>query len=764
MNEKEETFLAKKKSSGKEKKINRPQLGDNVEIVDAGIVMETGITQTLEDNYMPYAMSVIVSRALPEIDGFKPAHRKLLYTMYGMGLLKGNRTKSANIVGATMHLNPHGDGAIYETMVRMARGNETLLVPLVDSKGNFGKAYSRDMAYAAHRYTEAKLEPICEELFREIDKETVDFVDNYDATTKEPTLLPVTFPTILANSTLGIAVSMASNICSFNLVELCDTTIAIIKNENHDIKSTLLAPDFPGGGYILYDEKELENVYNTGRGSIKVRSKYEYQSDTNMIEITQIPSTTTIETIMDKIAELVKNGKVKEISDMRDETDLNGLKLTLDLKRGQDPDKLMTKLFKMTPLQENFSCNFNILIAGMPKVMGVKEILLEWIAFRTECVRRRVSFDLGIKQKRLNLLQGLAAILLDIDKAVKIVRESEQEAEVVPNLMIGFGINQEQAEYVAEIRLRHLNREYILKRTQEIDGLQKEIEELQAILKDPLKVRELIISDLSNVKEKYGIARKSQILYNIDDSIEESEEEEFPDYPVTVFFTKEGYFKKITSQSLRMSGEQKLKEGDSVVQKINTQNATEILFFTNKCQVYKCKVGEFEDGKASLMGDYLPVKFGMDEGEEPIYMALTRDYKGFMIFLFENGKIAKVPLSSYATKQNRKKLLNAYSDKSPVFWLKEFTDEQELAIFTSSGRMLFISTAQVPQKTTKNTAGVNCITLKKGQRITKVETGDKLSLKEPHRYRVRSLPAVGALFREADLAEQISLEDSSENE
>lgn len=754
--------MAKKKQTKKERKITRPQLGDTVEIIDAGIVMENGITQTLEDNYMPYAMSVIVSRALPEIDGFKPAHRKLLYTMYDMGLLKGNRTKSANIVGATMHLNPHGDGAIYETMVRMARGNETLLAPLVDSKGNFGKAYSRDMAYAAHRYTEAKLEPICEELFREIDKETVDFVDNYDATTTEPTLLPVTFPTILANSTLGIAVGMASNICSFNLAELCDTTIALMKDENHDIKSTLLAPDFPGGGNILYDEKELENVYDTGRGSIQVRSNYEYQSDTNMIEISQIPSTTTVEAIMDKIADLVKAGRVKEISDMRDETDLNGLKLTLDLKRGQDPDKLMTKLFKLTPLQDNFSCNFNILISGMPRVMGVREILKEWTAFRYECVRRRVSFDLAGKKKRLNLLQGLAAILLDIDKAVEIVRKSEQEAEVVPNLMIGFGINQEQAEYVAEIRLRHLNREYILKRTQEIEGLEKEIKELEAILKDPQKVKNIIIEELGQVKEKYGIPRKSKILYDAQEVEEEQEEDEFPDYPVTVFLTKEGYFKKITPQSLRMSGEQKVKEGDTIAQKIETQNATVALFFTNKNQVYKCRVGEFEDGKASVMGEYLPVRFGMDEGEEPIYMALTNDYKGFMIFLFENGKIARVPLSSYETKQNRKKLINAYSDKAPLFWLQTFTEEIELAIFTSSGRMLLVNTAQIPAKATKNTAGVNCITLKKGQIISKVTSAEELNLKEPHRYRVRTLPAVGALFREADLAEQISLEDNSQ--
>lgn len=751
--------MAKKKQPGKNKAPQRPQLGDHVEIIDAGIVVETGITQTLEENYMPYAMSVIVSRALPEIDGFKPAHRKLLYTMYDMGLLKGNRTKSANIVGATMHLNPHGDGAIYETMVRLARSNESLLVPFVDSKGNFGKAYSRDMAYAAHRYTEARLEPVCEELFRDIDKETVDFVDNYDATTTEPTLLPVTFPTILVNSTLGIAVGMASNICSFNLNEVCDTTIALMKDENHDIKSTLLAPDFPGGAYILYDEKDIETAYNTGRGSIKVRAKYAYQPEGNMIEISQIPPTTTIEAVMDKIAELVKAGRVKEINDMRDETDLNGLKLTLDLKRGQDPEKLMTKLFRITPLEDNFSCNFNILIGGMPRVMGVREILEEWTAFRTECVRRRVSFDLAGKQKRLHLLKGLAAILLDIDKAVRIVRETKQEAEVIPNLMIGFGIDQIQAEYVAEIKLRHLNEEYIIRRTEEIDGLEKDIADLQEVLKSPAKVRKIIIEELNDVKKKYGAPRKSEILYDIQEAEEETEENLLPDYPVTVFFTQEGYFKKITPQSLRMSGEQKLKEGDVVVAREESHNTAEALFFTNQHQVYKCKVGDFEDGKASVIGDYLPAQLGMDEDELPVCMALTDDYKGFMLFLFQNGKIARVPLESYATKQNRRKLINAYSDKAPLSWMGFFAEETELAIFSTAGRMLLVNTAQVPQKATKNTAGVNCITLKKGQRVARVEVAEVLVLKEPHRYRVRSLPAAGALFREEGAAEQISLAD-----
>ena len=751
--------MAKRKKNDKAAAPKRPQLGDGVEIPGAGVVVETGITQTLEENYMPYAMSVIVSRALPEIDGFKPAHRKLLYTMYDMGLLKGGRTKSANIVGATMHLNPHGDAAIYDTMVRMARGNETLLVPFVDSKGNFGKAYSRDMASAAARYTEAKLEAVCEELFRDIDKETVDFVPNYDATTTEPTLLPVTFPTILANNTLGIAVGMASNICSFNLEELCDTTIELMRDENHDIKTTLLAPDFSGGGYIIYNEKDLEQVYETGRGSVRVRSRWQYEPDGNRIEITEIPSTTTVEAIMDKIADLVKDGRVKEINDMRDETDLNGLRLTLDLKRGQDPDKLMAKLFRLTPLEDNFSANFNILIGGMPRVMGVREILTEWAAFRVDCVRRRVSYDLAGKKRRMHLMRALEAILLDIDRAIKIVRETEAEAEVVPNLMIGFGIDQMQAEYVAEIRLRSLNREYILKRIQEIEGLEKDIEELESVLKSPAKVRKIITDELAQVKKRFGKPRKSEILYDVEQMEEDvAEEDTMPDYPVHVFFTRDGYFKKITPASLRMSGEQKLKEGDEVLVQLESRNAVEVLFFTNKQQVYKTRIGEFEDGKASLMGDYLPARLGMDEGEVPVYMVLTDNYKGFMLFLFQNGKGAKIPLESYATKQNRKKLINAYSDKAELAWLGVFCEERELGIQTSGGRMLLVSTAQIPSKTTKNTAGVNVISLKKGQKITSVKPADSMELRDPHRFRVRSLPAVGALLRAEDLMEQTTLE------
>lgn len=739
------------------KQAARPQLDETVSIPGAGILQESPITETLETNYMPYAMSVIVSRALPEIDGFKPAHRKVLYTMYKMGLLKGARTKSANIVGNTMHLNPHGDAAIYDTMVRLARGNESLLVPYVSGKGNFGKAYSRDMAYAASRYTEAKLEDICTELFCDIDKDTVDFVDNYDATTQEPTLLPVTFPTILANPTLGIAVGMASNVCSFNLAELCSTAAALLKDEQHDIKSTMPAPDFVGGGYILYDDKEIDNIYNTGRGSVRVRAKYNYVKDGNMVEITQIPPTTTVEAIMDKISELVKAGRVREINDMRDETDLNGLKLTIDLKRGQDADAVMKKLFRLTPLEDSFSANFNILIAGTPRVMGVREILQEWGAFRTECVRRRTFYDLQGKQKRLHLLRGLQAILLDIDKAVRIVRETEEEAEVVPNLMIGFGIDKTQAEYVAEIKLRHLNREYIVRRTQETEQLEKDIAELQAILDSPAKIKKIIITELQQVAQKYGEARRSEILYDVQKDEDDEQEAAMPDYPVTVFFTEEGYFKKITPQSLRMSGEQKLKDGDSIRCQIETQNNTELLFFTNRCQVYKCRVGDFEDGKASVLGDFVAAKLGMDEGELPVYMALTSDYKGYMFFLFANGKGAKVTMASYATKQNRRKLINAYSDKSPLVYIEYLPQERELAIRSSAGRMLLVNTAQIPEKSTKNTAGVNVITLKKNQQITKVRHAETLELADPHRYRMRTLPAAGAIVRGEDTAEQISL-------
>lgn len=743
-----------RKTSKKSPKPVRPQLGEGVEILNAGSVLQDPITSTLESNYMPYAMSVIVSRALPEIDGFKPAHRKLLYTMYGMGLLKGVRTKSANVVGSTMHLNPHGDAAIYETMVRMGRSNESLLLPFVDSKGNFGKAYSRDMSYAAARYTEAKLEPVCEELFRDIDKETVDFVPNYDGTTTEPTLLPVTFPTILANNTLGIAVGMACNICSFNLGELCATTVALIKDPDHDISTTMPAPDFVGGGQILYDEAQMRQIYEQGRGSVRVRAAYRTVPGENIIEVTQIPPTTTVEAIMDKIAELVKAGKIREISDMRDETDLNGLKLTLDLKRGVDPDKLMAKLYKVTPLEDSFSCNFNILVSGQPRVMGVREILREWTAFRTECVRRRTWFDLQGKRKRLHLLQGLAAILLDIDKAIHIIRSTEQEQEVVPNLMIGFGIDEPQAEYVAEIKLRHLNREYLLKRTGEIDQLEADIADLEDVLAKPARVRRIIIAELNEAAKKYGKPRRSLILYDLPQEEEAEEAEAVPDYPVTVFFTREGYLKKIQPQSLRTAGAHKLKEGDEIIRQIETRNNLDALFFTDQHQVYKVRLAELEDGKVAQMGIFVPGRLGMDEGETILDMVLTADYSGHMLFFFANGKCAKIPLSAYATKQNRRKLLRAYSDKAPLALIHYLPEEMELAIRTSAGRMLLVGTAQIPEKITRDSQGVAVVTLKKNQNITSAVPAESLALENPHRYRVRSLPAAGALLRPEDEGEQ----------
>ena len=746
-----------KKSTKKTMKPVRPQLGDGVEILNAGSVLEDPITRTLEVNYMPYAMSVIVSRALPEIDGFKPAHRKLLYTMYEMGLLKGARTKSANIVGSTMHLNPHGDAAIYDTMVRMGRGNESLLMPFVDSKGNFGKAYSRDMSCAAARYTEAKLEPVCEELFRDIDRETVDFVPNYDGTTTEPTLLPVTFPTILANNTLGIAVGMACNICSFNLAELCDTTIALMKDEHHDIATTMPAPDFVGGGQILYDEEQMRQIYENGRGSVKVRARYNLVPGENMIEITQIPPTTTVEAIMDKIAELVKTGKVKEISDMRDETDLNGLKLTLDLKRGVDAEKLMSKLFKATPLEDSFSANFNILVSGQPRVMGVREILREWTAFRMECVRRRTYYDLHGKEKRLHLLQGLATILLDIDKAIRIIRTTEEEEEVVPNLMIGFGIDQVQAEYVAEIKLRHLNREYILKRTSEIQQLETDIADLQDILAKPARIRRIIMKELAEVSKKYAKPRRTEILYDLPEEDSGAEEQTVPDYPVTVFYTRDGYLKKIPPQSLRTAGAHKLKEGDEIIQQVETRNDLEALFFTDKQQVYKVRLAELEDGKVAQMGIYVPGRLGMEEGENILSMVITRDYSGHMLFFFAGGKCARIPLASYATKQNRRKLLKAYSDKEPLAALLFLPEDTEIAIRTSAGRMLLVGAAQIAAKTTRDSQGVAVVTLKKNQTITSVVPADTLELADPHRYRVRTLPATGALIRAEDKGEQMSL-------
>ena len=725
-------------------------------IAGAGEIVQQDISDTLRQNFMPYAMSVIMSRAIPEIDGFKPSHRKLLYTMYKMGLLGPTRTKSANIVGQTMKLNPHGDAAIYDTMVRLARGYEALLHPYVDSKGNFGKAYSRDMAWAAPRYTEAKLEAICKELFQDIDKDTVDFVDNYDSTMKEPTLLPATFPSVLVNANTGIAVGMASNICPFNLAEVCRTTIALLRDPEADIFATMQAPDFPGGGQILFDRAQMENIYKTGRGSFRVRSRYSYDKSQNCIDVTQIPPTTTIEVIVERVIDLVKQGKVKEIADIRDEAGLDGLKITIDLKRGTDPDKLMQKLFKLTTLEDSFACNFNVLIAGTPRVLGVRELLEEWTAFRVECVRRRTHFDLEKKREKLHLLQGLELILLDIDKAIRIVRETEEEAEVVPNLMIGFGIDQIQAEYVAEIKLRHLNREYILKRTQEIAELERDIAQLEGILASKAKVKGIIVKELEAVAQKYGQPRRSMILYA--DEVEEAEiVEEVPDYPVHLFFTKEGYFKKITPQSLRMSGEQKLKEGDEITQQLEAQNTAELLFFSNKSQVYKMKAADFADTKASVLGEYIPARAQMDEGESAAYMAVTYQYDGFMLFFFENGKVAKVEMSAYQTKQNRKKLLNAYSDKSPLTAALYVREDCEVLLTASSGRMLLFHTGLIAPKATKNTQGVQAMNLKKGQRLLRVQLYEEGMLQNPNRYK-KNLPALGALPEAGESAgEQLKL-------
>lgn len=723
----------------------------------AGEVVEQPIVSTIRENYMPYAMSVILSRAIPEIDGFKPSHRKLLYTMYKMGLLNGGRTKSANIVGATMKLNPHGDFAIYDTMVRLSRGYEALLHPYVDSKGNFGKFYSRDMAWAASRYTEAKLDAICNELFRDIDKDTVDFVDNYDNTMKEPSLLPVAFPSVLVNANTGIAVGMASNICSFNLREICETTAALIRDPDHDIKSTLPAPDFTGGCQIIYDENVINQVYETGRGSIKLRAKYVYDKSANCIDILSIPATTTCEVIIEKVIDLVKQGKVKEISDIRDETGIDGLKITIDLKRGIDADKLMTKLYRFTTLEDSYACNFNVLIAGVPRVLGVKALLEEWIAFRIECVRRRTYFDRNKKADKLHLLRGLEKILLDIDKAVKIVRETDEESEVVPNLMIGFGIDEIQAEYVAEIKLRHLNREYILKRTKDLEDLEKEIAELDEILKSKARIKTIIVKELKSISEKYGQPRKSIIIY---DDVARYEEEtvEIPDYPVNLFFTKEGYFKKITPQSLRMSGEQKLKDGDEIIQELEFTNNCDLLFFTDKCQVYKAKADDFAQTKASVLGDYVAAKLGFDEGENAVKMVVTKDYKGMLLFAFENGKAAKVPLESYATKTNRKKLTGAYSDKSPLVGLLYMPEDEEVLFKASSGNMLLVHTGALALKTTRSTQGVAVLKPKKGHRLFSIERYKDGTFTNPKRYRTGSLPARGALpVNDDSKDEQLSL-------
>ena len=712
-------------------------------------VVEQNITETLETNYMPYAMSVIVSRAIPEIDGFKPSHRKLLYTMYKMGLLSGARTKSANIVGQTMRLNPHGDAAIYDTMVRLSKGYGALLHPFVDSKGNFGKVYSRDMAWAASRYTEAKLAPICAELFRDIDSDTVDFVDNYDNSMKEPALLPTTFPNILVSANQGIAVGMASQLCGFNLGEVCDTTIAFLKNPEVRISETLLAPDFPTGGEILYDARVIEDIYNTGRGGVKVRARWRYDKKENLIEIYEIPYTTTSEAIMDKVAELIKAGKVKEISDMRDETDLSGLKLTIDLKRGTDPDKLMQKLFRSTTLQDTASCIFNVLIGGMPRVMGVRELLDEWCAWRTESVKRRVYFVLKKRQDKLHLLKGLKRILLDIDKAIKIIRETEKEADVVPNLMIGFGIDQVQAEYVAEIKLRNINREYILKRVEETASLESEIEDLEDTLARPSRIRKIIVSELEEVRKRYAEPRRTGILY---DFVEEAEaaEDMIEDYPVTLFLSQQGYFKKITPQSLRMSGEQKFKEDDSLRVSVESSNAAELMFFTDRAQVYKIRASDFADGKASLLGDYLPSKLGMDEGESVAGMVLPGDYSGYMIFFFENGKAAKVELSAYKTTSNRRRLTGAYSDKSPLRAMLHIKEDREIAVYSTEPRVLIVNTALLGVKSTRTTQGVALLTLKKKFTLDTVRLPEETGITDLARYRGRSIPATGALLKTED--------------
>ena len=744
--------MAKKKTEPEQKKRTDP----NVEGLHASVT-EQAICRTLEENYMPYAMSVIVSRAIPEIDGFKPAHRKLLYTMYNMGLLNGARTKSANIVGQTMRLNPHGDAAIYETMVRLARGNETLLHPFIDSKGNFGKVYSRDMAYAAPRYTEAKLDAICHELFRDIDADTVDFVDNYDASMKEPTLLPTTFPNILVSANMGIAVGMASNICSFNLREVCETAIALIRDPEADLLETLPAPDFPTGGEILYDAAQMLQIYNTGRGSFALRAKWRYVKEGNMIEIYEIPYTTATEIIIDKIVELNKTGKIRDINDIRDETDLNGLKITLDLKRGVDPDKLMQKLFKTTTLQDSFGCNFNILIAGQPRVLGVREIMEEWTAWRAECVRRRVYDALQKKKKKLHLLKGLGKILLDIDQAIAIIRETEADAEVIPNLMIGFGIDEVQAEFVAEIKLRNINKEFLLNKIAETDALEKEIGELEDTVRSERKIKAIICKELEAVAKRYGQERKTTLVY--DHAEAALEEEPAADYPVTAFISREGYFKKITAQSLRMSGEQKFKEGDGLLLRTEAMNSEEVLLFTDRCQVYKMRISDFEDGKASNLGDYLPGKLGFDEGESFMTAVFPGDYSGSVLFVFENGKAAKVELSGYETKLNRRKLTGAYSDKSPLKAVILLKEEKQVVLYADDGRALIISTAQLAAKTTRATQGVAVMSLKKKAVLDRAVVLEESSIVNAARYRTRTIPAAGALLKEEDLEEkQITME------
>ena len=740
----------KKQPEGSRHPVNNP----NVMGLRAAVV-EQPITDTLETNYMPYAMSVIVSRAIPEIDGFKPSHRKLLYTMYKMGLLTGARTKSANIVGQTMRLNPHGDAAIYDTMVRLSKGYGALLTPFVDSKGNFGKSYSRDMSWAAPRYTEAKLSAICGEIFKDIDSDTVDFVDNYDNTMKEPALLPTTFPNILVSANSGIAVGMASQFCGFNLKEVCDTTVAYLKNPDCDLTETLLAPDFPTGGELIFDTDAIRDIYNTGRGSVRVRAKYRYVKDQNLLEIYEIPYSTTVEAILDKVAELIKAGKAKEISDMRDETDLSGLKLAIDLKRGVDPDKLMAKLYKLTPLEDAFACNFNVLIAGSPKVLGIRQILEEWTAWRTDSVKRRIFFVLGKKKEKLHLLKGLKRILLDIDKAIRIIRETEEEAEVIPNLMIGFGIDQIQAEYVAEIKLRNINKEYILKRTRETDALRDEIDDLEDLLNSPKRVKKVIVEELNAAAKKYGEPRRTSIVYPHEITSYTPEEEQKEEYPVTVFLSREGYFKKITPASLRMNSEQKFKEGDTLRQSFETTSNAEAMFFTDRCQVYKTRLGEFDDAKASVLGDYLPTKLKMDAGENVIFMVLPGpDYAGSLLFFYENGKVARIEMKAYQTASNRRKLTGAYSDKSPLACIRRLDEDCELAVYSNEPRCLIFHTALLAPKTTRSAQGVAVMTLKPKYHLETVLLSEETSITNRTRSRVRAIPAAGALVREEDSEDQ----------
>ena len=742
--------MARKKTGGGAKK---PAVVDPAAMGLRAEVLEQPITETLETNYMPYAMSVIVSRAIPEIDGFKPSHRKLLYTMYQMKLLSGPRTKSANVVGQTMKLNPHGDAAIYDTMVRLSRGYGALLHPLVDSKGNFGKVYSRDMAWAASRYTEVRLDPICAELFRDIDQDAVDFVDNYDGKMKEPALLPTTFPNVLVSANQGIAVGMASNLCGFNLGEVCDATIAYLKDPECDLMETLKAPDLPTGGELLYDQAALSDIYRTGRGSFKIRSKWRYIKEENLIEVYEIPYSTTIEAIKEKIIELVKTGKTREISDVRDESDLSGLKLTIDLKRGTDPDKLMAKLFRSTPLLDSQSCNFNILIAGMPRVMGVREILEEWTAWRMDSVRRRTYFTMNRKKEKLHLLLGLRRILLDIDRAIQIIRDTEEDAEVVPNLMIGFGIDQTQAEYVADIRLRNINKEYILRRTQEVDELQAEIADLEDLVSSPKRIKKQITQELTEVKKKYATPRRTEIVYDHQSQTEAAPEDETPDYPVHLFLSREGYLKKITPQSLRMASDQKYKDGDGPFLQWEANNRDELLVFTDRQQCYKTRLSDFDDAKASVLGDYLPTKLAMDQEERPLWACIPGDYSGNLLFFFDNGKVARVELSAYQTQTRRKKLTGAYSDKAPLVTAFLVREDFEAAVYTTEGRCMVFHTSALNPKTTRTTQGVNIMTLKPKYRVEKVLPLSETAIVNPSRYRARSLPVNGALLKEEDRGE-----------